>query len=115
MSRRSVLLLLEDILEAISKIERYTLDLDEQQFRSDDLICDAVVRNLEIIGEAAARLPLEFRRSHHHVDWTKIVGLRNRIVHEYFGVDLAIIWHIIKRDLVHFRSELKILRDSAQK
>lgn len=63
------------------------------------MVADAVVRNLEIIGEAANRLPQEFVESHSEIEWRKIIGLRHRIVHDYFGVDLDIIWSIIQQDL----------------
>lgn len=65
----------------------------------DSKTADAVVRNLEIIGEAARRLPDDFKIEHTEIEWVKIVGLRHRIVHEYFGVDLDIVWQILKNDL----------------
>jgi uncharacterized protein with HEPN domain len=70
-----------------------------EDFTKDQKSIDAVVRNLEIMGEAANRLPDEFKESHSEIEWFKIVGLRHRIVHEYFGVDLEIIWQIVQKDL----------------
>ncbi len=67
---------------------------------------DAVTRNLEIMGEAANRLPDEFKESRSDIEWYKIVGLRHRIVHEYFGVDLEIIWEILRKDLPELRKSL---------
>ena len=96
MSRRSVRLLVEDILEAIERIERYTSELDREGFPSDEKSSDAVVRNLEIIGEAAAHLPSDFRESVDDIEWEKVVGLRNRIVHGYFAVDLELVWTIVR-------------------
>lgn len=110
MSRRAADLLIEDIWEAIEKIERYTKGMTRESFEEDEKTADAVVRNLEIIGEAANRLPADFKQEHSEVEWTKIVGLRHRIVHEYFGVDLGIIWQIIQSDLLLFRKELKRIR-----
>ncbi len=107
MSKRSDLLLVEDIVEAIEKIERYVLNMEWDTFQADERTCDAVVRNLEIIGEASNRLSPEFRQRNTSIDWFKIVGLRHRIVHGYFGVDLAIIWQIIQRDLPDLKSELQ--------
>lgn len=106
MSERSALLLLEDIHEAIQKIERYVDGLTAEQFRHDEKTADAVVRNLEIIGEATNRLPEEFTSQYSNIEWRKIVGLRHRIVHEYFGVDLDIIWQIINADLPRFKTDL---------
>ena len=68
---------------------------------------DAVVRNLEIIGEAASRIPGSFRNFHPDIEWRKIVGLRNRIVHDYFGVDLEIIWEIVQRDVPELRTRIE--------
>ncbi len=110
MSKRSLKLLVEDIWESIEKIERYTEGLTQNDFRGDEKTTDAVVRNLEIIGEAAGRLSEDFTDRHPEIEWVKIVGLRNRIVHEYFGVDLQIIWQILKNDLPVFKESLKKVR-----
>jgi len=91
MSRRDIKLLLDAILIAIAKIERYVAGLAREQFLDDEKSIDAVVRNLEIIGEATRQLPEEFTAQHRHIPWMQMAGLRNRIVHEYFGLDLDII------------------------
>ena len=110
MSKRSLKFLVEDIWESIEKIERYTEGLTQDDFQSDEKTTDAVVRNLEIIGEAAGRLPQYFTDRHLEIEWVKIIGLRNRIVHEYFGVDLKIIWQILKKDLPAFKKSLISIR-----
>ena len=110
MSKRSLGLLVEDIWESIEKIERYTEGLTQEAFQGDEKTTDAVVRNLEIIGEAAARLPGDFTDQHSEIEWIKIIGLRNRIVHEYFGVDLQIIWQILRKDIPAFKASLKNIR-----
>jgi uncharacterized protein with HEPN domain len=110
MSKRSSGLLVEDIWESIEKIERYTEGMTQADFQSDEKTTDAVVRNLEIIGEAAGRFPEDFTNRHSEIEWLKIIGLRNRIVHEYFGVDLQIIWQILKKDLPAFKASLKKIR-----
>ena len=99
MSERRADLFLEDIRESIVRIERYTAGLDRAGFEADEKTVDAVVRNLEIIGEAARQLPEEFTQRNPQIEWRKIAGLRNRIVHAYFGLDLEIIWQIIRSDL----------------
>lgn len=109
MSKRSPALLVMDMLEAVKKACRYTLDYDFERFQSDERTSDAVVRNLEIIGEAASRLPVEFREQYQDIEWNKIIGLRHRIVHEYFGVDLELIWYILKKDLPVLRGRLEKL------
>src|SRR5882672_2632291 len=78
------------------KIQRYTVGLDEGSFFADEKTTDAVVRNLEIIGEAAKQLPAEFKNRHSAIQWLQIAGLRNRIVHDYAGIDLKIVWNILQ-------------------
>ncbi len=85
MSKRPVDLLLDDICEAIDRIEQYISGMSLDVFSKDRKSVDAVVRNLEIIGEASNRLPADFKNSHSQIEWHKVVGLRHRIVHEYFG------------------------------
>ena len=103
MSKRSLELLVEDIWESIEKIERYTEGMTQEKFQNDEKTTDAVVRNFEIIGEAAGRLPEDFVDRNSKIEWVKIIGMRNRIVHEYFGVDLQIVWQILKNDLPAFK------------
>lgn len=94
MSRREPLLLVSDILESGRKILDYTAGMDFDSFTKDEKTIDAVIRNFQIIGEAANRLPDEFREQHSEVDWYRNRGFRNRIIHHYFGIDLEIVWHI---------------------
>lgn len=84
--------------------------MTQDSFQSDGKTTDAVLRNLEIIGEAAGRLPEDFTDRHSEIEWFKIIGLRNRIVHQYFGIDLQIIWQILKKDLPAFKASLKNIR-----
>lgn len=90
---------IEDIVEAIRKIRFFTTDLSLQTFSSDVKTFDAVIRNLEIIGEAIKRVPEEIRSIYPDVEWKKIAGLRDILAHEYFGVDVEIIWDIIQNKL----------------
>ena len=94
MSKRTSNLLLEDILDSGEKIFEYTKDLTFEEFQLDNKTIDAVIRNYEIIGEASNLLPDEIKEKYLEVDWDRIRGFRNRIVHDYFGVDLQIIWKI---------------------
>ncbi len=109
MSKRESKLLLQDILEATQKILRYTKGLDYEAFLSDDRTVDAVVRNFEIIGEAANRLQEEFRTTHPEIEWNRIRGFRNRIVHDYFGIDYRIVWTIIESYLDDLAGRLEII------
>ena len=94
MSRRSSELLIQDILESGNKILSYTNGITYDEFIQDSKTIDAVIRNFEIIGEAANRLSDEFKDEHPDIDWHKIRGFRNRIVHDYFGIDFSIVWNI---------------------
>ena len=110
MSKRPAHLLIEDIWDAMTRIEQYTAGLAQAQFLTDRRTSDAVVRNLEIIGEAANRLPIDVRQQHPQIEWQKIVGLRHRIVHDYFGIDLEMVWEILRHDLPAFKTKLQALR-----
>ena len=94
MSKRNPILLIEDIIESCYKIKNYTKEYSFDDFVSDPKTIDAVIRNFEIIGEAANRLPDDFKDSHQHIDWFRIRGFRNRIVHDYFGIDYSIVWKV---------------------
>jgi uncharacterized protein with HEPN domain len=92
-------LYLDDILDAIGNIQEYMKDLDYETFQRDRKTRDAVIRNLEIIGEAAGRLPDSLRAAAADIEWRKIVALRNILTHEYFGVSLSVIWDVVKDKL----------------
>ena len=104
MSNRTPKLLIEDILESCHKIMDYTKDITFEEFSADEKTIDAVIRNFEIIGEAANRLPEEFKDAYPDVDWFRIRGFRNRIVHDYFGIDNSIVWQI-KETYLHLLIE----------
>lgn len=107
MSRREAGVLLGDIRVAIAKIDRYIAGFDQQAFLADDKTIDAVVRNLEIIGEAVKKLPAELMRLHPAIPWREIAGLRDRVIHDYAGIDLELIWNILKTALPEFSRRLR--------
>src|SRR5207247_6020672 len=90
---------LEDILGAISKIRRYTDGLSKQGFAADEKTLDAVIRNLEVIGEAVKQLPADLRARQPGLDWQKIAGLRDILIHQYFGIDVDILSDIFEYKL----------------
>ena len=96
MSERKPELLLADILEAANKILKYVKNYSYEQFINEPKTSDAVIRNFEVIGETAKRLPEDFKTKQTKVDWQRMQGFRNRIVHDYFGIDYSIVWKIIK-------------------
>ena len=109
MSKRDPVLLVEDIIESANKILIYTESLSFEEFTNDSKTVDAVIRNFEIIGEAANRLPEDFKDEHAGVDWHRIRGFRNRIVHHYFGIDYSIVWEIKQLYLPSLIESLKSL------
>ncbi|MCB0218873.1 MAG: DUF86 domain-containing protein [Chrysiogenetes bacterium] len=102
-------LYLRDILEAITRIESYVEDVDQRGFAADQMRVDAVIRNLEVIGEAAKHLRESERALAPDIPWRKIAGLRNILAHEYFGVDLDIVWDVIITHLPPLRRAVSIL------
>lgn len=107
MSKRTPNLLVEDIIDSANKILDYTNSLSFQEFTKDGKTIDAVIRNFEIIGEAANRLSEDFKDQHSNIDWHRIRGFRNRIVHDYFGIDYSIVWEIKELFLPNLIATLK--------
>lgn len=97
MKRKSIQL--TDILESINKIEIYTQGIDFDSFCNNTMMFDAVIRNLEIMGEAARSTPDEMKIKYPAIPWKQMIGVRNILIHEYFGIDNTIIWQIIKTNL----------------
>lgn len=103
---------IEDMLESIEKILRYTRGLTFDGFVTNDLVLDAVVRNLSILGEAAVHVPQAIVVQYPELPWMEMRGMRNVIVHEYFGADAVTIWDTIQNDLPPLVDQLKkILAD----
>ncbi|HEC86598.1 MAG TPA: DUF86 domain-containing protein [Thermoplasmatales archaeon] len=98
---------LRDILEAIGRIERYTENMNFEDFSNNELIQDGVIRNLEIIGEAVKNLPDDIKKDYPEVEWRKIAGLRDILIHAYFGVDLEVIWDIVKNKVPELKRMVK--------
>ena len=107
MSKRDNVLLIHDMIESVQKIMTYTRDMSFDQFKSDSKTVDAVIRNFEVIGEAATRLTENYKNNNPEIEWSHLRGFRNRIVHEYFGIDLEIVWHIIEENLPELLTVLK--------
>jgi uncharacterized protein with HEPN domain/predicted nucleotidyltransferase len=104
-------LFVQDILESIAKIEEYTQDLSQNDFFQNSQAQDAVVRRLEIIGEAVKNLPRDFRLKFPDVPWQKIAGMRDVLIHGYFGVDLNRVWQVIEQDLPDLKRRVSQMLD----
>ena len=98
---------LDDFLEAATKIRDYTKGLTLEGLKGDAKTLDAVVRNLEIIGEAAKKVPEEIRRRCPDVEWKRIAGLRDILIHEYFGIDVNIVWDIVRNRLSPLERQIR--------
>jgi len=100
---------LDDILEATSRIRLYAAGLSLEELREDTRTLDAVVRNLEVIGEAVKKVPAEVRRREPEVEWKRIAGLRDILIHEYFGIDLEIIWDVVQNKIPLLEQQVRRL------
>jgi len=109
------LLFIEDIKESLEKIERYVAGMDFDAFAGNELVIDAILRNLEVIGEATKNIPERFRKEHSDIEWRRMIGLRNIVAHEYFGVDLHIIWEIITKRLPETKSKIDDMHSTISK
>jgi len=96
---------LRHVRDAIARIERYTAQ-GREVFFQDSMVQDAVIRNLEVIGEAVRSLPPEVKRQHPEIPWRSITALRNVLIHEYFGVDLEIVWRVVQRRLPNLKRHI---------
>lgn len=105
--KRSVKLFFADVLESTGNIRAYSRDMSYDEFKRDKKTIDAVVRNLEIIGEAVKNIPEEIKERHPEVDWKVAAGMRDKLIHRYFGISIQIIWETITNDLPVFESQIK--------
>jgi uncharacterized protein with HEPN domain len=103
---RDMRLYFQDILDSIAKIEEYTKDVDEREFLANTQLQDAVLRRLEIIGAAVKSIPNDFRDKYSEIPWKKIAGLRDVLIHEYFGVNMRRTWKVANEDIFDLRQKL---------
>jgi uncharacterized protein with HEPN domain len=112
MTARSPALYLSEIVASMDKIERYTEGISFDEFKGREQLIDAVERNIEKIGEAAAAVPDEIRARHPEVPWKSIVGMRNKVIHHYFAVDHEVIWQIVTKNIPETKGKIAaILRE----
>ncbi len=107
--KKDPLVYIDDIRDSIEAIKRYTAGLTKEDFFSSTEKQDAVYRRLEVIGEAANRLPDEFRNQYPLIPWNKIVGMRNVLIHEYDSIDLDRVWGTIQKDITKLEGYIKLI------
>ncbi|MFA4953304.1 MAG: DUF86 domain-containing protein [Candidatus Pacearchaeota archaeon] len=103
---RNITLFIEDILSSIKNIEEFSKNLDREKFSKNILRQSAIIRQLEIIGEAVKNLPDSFREKYPKIPWKNIAGLRDILSHAYFGVNIDRVWEIVKKDLPILKKEI---------
>ena len=101
------IILLKHILDSIANIESFSNGLSQAGFKKDKLRQSAIIRQIEIIGEAAKNVPTDFSSKHPEIKWNEIAGSRDKLIHHYFGVDLDIVWEIIEKDIPRLKEKIK--------
>ena len=102
------------IKDAIEKIEKFMEGIDFKKFTENDMIQSAVIRQIEIIGEATNHLSSTFMEKHFEVPWTDIIGMRHKLIHDYFGVDLKKVWGTIKKDIPSLKKNIEDILENLQ-
>ena len=95
---------IEHINECIDKIKRFNSQLTQENFNNNEIVQDAVIRNIEIIGEAAKQISYQFREQYTDIPWKEITGMRDKLIHDYMGVDTEIVWNTVRTDIPYLKN-----------
>jgi uncharacterized protein with HEPN domain len=112
MSERKPSLIIDDILICIGHIQLYTANLSFEEFCGNFMATEACSYNFQIIGEAVSKLPDDIKEANPKIPWSRIKGMRNRLIHEYFGADLQLVWEVIKDELPSLENDLRVIHTS---
>ncbi len=112
MSERKPSVVIKDILSCIDHIQLYAGNLTYTEFSTNFMVAEACLYNIQVIGEAVSKIPDDIKETEKQIPWQLIKGMRNRLIHEYFGTDLQVVWNVIKNELPSFRNELEKISDS---
>lgn len=113
--KKEPLVFVRHILDCIKSIERFSQGLSKEDFKKNDLKQSAILRKIEIIGEAVKNLPDSFRKEHSSAEWKKITGTRDRLIHQYFGVDLDLMWDVLKNELPKLKKQIQEILEAEKK
>ena len=112
--KRDVIVYVEDILECIAKIEEYTEDITESGFYENTQAQDAVLRRLEIIGEAVKHVPQDIRDKYPEIPWKKVAGMRDVLIHAYFGVNVKRVWEVVRKDISDLKNNITKVKEDLE-
>lgn len=108
--KRELILFISDILDNIKDIGSFSRGLSKEEFKTNKLKQNAIIRSLEVIGEATKNIPDSFRKKYPEVEWKKIAGFRDILIHAYFGITLERVWNVIKEDMPAIKEKIKNIK-----
>lgn len=107
--KKDPLIFIEHILDSIGKMEIYTKNITKDKLKDNTQVQDAIIRRIEVLGEAVRNLPEEFKNRYPQIEWKEIIRTRDKIIHHYFGVDLEIVWDIVQNDLPKLKKQIELI------
>lgn len=113
MANRNEIVFIEDILECIQKIQNYIKNITETEFQNDSEKQGAIIRRIEIMGEATKKISSQTRKKYPNIPWKEMAGMRDVVIHEYFGISINLIWKVATKEIQEIKPEIeKILKDN---
>ena len=114
MKKRNYKLFIKDIIDAMEHIEEFTGDMTLEELEANEMASSAVIRKFEVIGEAAKNIPNSVKEKNKDIEWKSMAGMRDRLIHAYFGIDYSLVWAAIKKDIPKIKPKLKKLLSSLE-